>query len=800
MALLAHVAILAQSVTGTVRDETGAPVPFAGVRIGGTARSVHADEEGRFRFERLPAGRYIIIAASPGFRLATDSVQITGDEQITLSLIRSSRELDEVVVNATRVDEQSGIAFTNIGQDEIRIQNLGQDVPYLLSQVPGVVVNSDAGNGIGYTGLRVRGSDATRVNITINGVPVNDAESQGTFWVNMPDLLSSVNSIQVQRGVGASANGAGAFGASINLETNRLNEKPYAETILTAGSFNTLRNTIAAGTGLLGNKFSFDARASRIVSDGFVDRAFSRLHSYYLSAGWYGKKSVLKLINFYGAEKTYQAWNLVPQDTLEAGNRSYNELGRYTDEYGRLRHYSDQTDNYSQNNWQLHYVGQLGSRISFNVTGHYTKGRGYYEEYKEDQDFSSYGIVPPVIMFNDSVVQVAGTTDLIRRRWLDNDFAGGIFNVSYRFSRAFSATLGGGYNSYFGKHFGRVMWMRFAGDAESDHRYYFNTANKNDANIYLKANWQPFEALSFFADLQGRRVEYSFLGPDNSDTLDQQKRVLDFFNPKAGLSYRLSGALSLYASAAVGNKEPNRNDFVENKPSNQPKHETMLDVEAGFRMNNRLVRSALNFYFMEYRNQLVLNGEINDVGASKRINVPSSYRRGIELELSVDPVKWLTLRGNVALSSNKIRDFKEHADFYDISFGYEGNRKIETHKLTDISFSPGLVTSGQMLVRPVNGFEVTISHKYVSRQYLDNTSAIERSIDPYSYFDLRLNYRTPMKYPELTLMAGVYNLLSSVYETNGYSFGWVYNGEREFYNYLAPAAPRNFLAGFTLKF
>ncbi len=785
------------TLSGAVKNEQGEAVPFALVTINNTQRALHANEDGSYSFTKLPAGNYVVSAVSVGFARQIDSVNLQNDQQHNFVLISSNKQLDEVVVNATRVDDNSGMAFSNMDAQTIQKQNLGQDAPFVLQQLTGVVVNSDAGNGVGYTGLRIRGSDATRVNITINGVPVNDAESQGTFWVNMPDLLSSVNSIQVQRGVGASSNGAGAFGATINMETNQLNEKPYAQLISTAGSYNTFRNTVAAGTGLLNNRFVLDARASAITSDGYIDRAYSNLNSYYLSAAYYGKKSVVKLINFRGNEKTYQAWNLVPEDSVKNGNRRYNEIGSYTDENGNKRYYENQTDNYMQNNYQLHFIKHFNNRLHFNLIGHYTKGRGYYEEYKEGQDFERYGMNEPQLMLPDSTF--IQSTDLIRRRWLDNDFVGGIFNLSYRPSADLSFTLGGGYNTYYGKHFGRVMWARYASNSEIDHEYYLNTANKNDANVYLKANWRATGKLNLFADLQHRRVDYSYLGPDNSDTLSQQLQVFNFFNPKLGLSYDLNTHINLYGSAAVGNKEPNRNDFIENRPDNQPKHEQMLDIEAGCRFTSSDLRILVNFYNMQYKNQLVLNGEINDVGASKRINVPVSFRRGIEFELSYRFSSLITLAGNVAYSKNKIVNFDEYVDHYASDYSYLGNLRTQTHQLTDISFSPDLVSSVQLLISPVKGLELAFIHKYVGRQFLDNTSTISRSIDPYGVMDFRLNWKLRSA-PDLTLMLGVYNLLNKKYETNGYTFGWYEGAERITYNYLAPAAPVNFLAGFSLKF
>lgn len=783
-------------LSGKIADSTGKPVPFASVILDKTRYSAVAGPDGAFTMDALPAGTYELKAFALGHSMLKQSIVLDGDLSLDLRLRASATELEEVPVLAGRVNEGSGMAFSNLDKEQLTKRNFGQDVPYVLNEVPNVVASSDAGNFVGYTGIRIRGTDATRINVTINGVPVNDAESQGTFWVNMPDLLTSVNSIQVQRGVGTSVNGAGAFGASVNLETSRLNEKPFATLLSTAGSFNTFRNSFAAGTGLLKNGFVFDARASRITSDGYIDRATSNLHSYYLSGAWYGNKSVVRLINFFGTEKTYQAWNLVSEENLRLGRRTFNELGLYEDELELQRTYDNQVDNYTQNNFQLHIIHQFNSRLSFNATGHYTRGFGYYEEYREDNDAAFYGLnIPPSLMLGSEQVS---STDLIRQRWLDNHFGGAVFNLNLRATSSLNFTLGGGYNSYFGKHFGKVIWARYAGISEKGHQYYFNTANKNDGNLYLKTSWKAHSRLDIFADAQVRSVAYEFLGPDNADTLREQLRSYIFFNPKVGASFRLTSAFDLYASAAVANKEPNRNDFIENKPGNQPQHETLLDIEAGLRFRKGNWCAVLNHYNMNYRNQLVLNGEINDVGASKRINVPVSYRRGLELELGWDINRYFSFSGNASWSVNKIVGFTEYADYYTGAFDYLGNQRLNYMQTTDISFSPSMVSAAQLAIKPFNGFEIALVHKYVGKQYLDNTSTNDRSIDPYSVMDMRMHYTFGKKQP-VTLMLSVYNLLNEEYETNGYTYNFFVDGERQVYNYYAPAAPLNVMGGIRIS-
>ncbi|MEO6302206.1 MAG: TonB-dependent receptor, partial [Bacteroidia bacterium] len=629
---------------------------------------------------------------------------------------------------------------------------------------------------------------------------VNDAESQGTYFVDMPDLVSSTNNIQVQRGLGASSNGAGAFGASINFQTNELKDKPYANIISTTGSYNTFRNTLSAGTGLLNNKFTLDARASNISSDGYIDRAKTNLQSYYVAAGYYGKKSVLKFINFYGQEKTYQAWNYVDEDSIKKGNRTYNSCGEYYDANGNVKYYKNETDNYKQNNFQLHFIHQVNSKLSFNLTGHYTKGRGYYEQYKQGQSFANYNMQEPVLYVNDSTNLTITSTDLIRRLWLDNDFAGGIFNFNFTPNSKLAFTLGGGYNTYYGKHFNRVVWAQYASNSEIDHQYMFNTANKNDGNVYLKTNFKPVSNLNVFVDLQVRNVEHRFLGFNDSLASQMQNQSYTFFNPKLGLSYDASANLNLYASMSIGNKEPNRDDFVQSTPNSRPKPEHLMDIEAGVKYSKRNIYLAANFYDMQYKDQLVLNGKINNVGAYNRVNVAGSYRRGVELEANVNLGKFFAIGGNVTFSQNKINNFVEYIDSSDASYSiYTQYKKVYSN--TDISFSPNVISSVMFVIKLVKNMEITFINKYVDRQYLDNTSNVKRSIDPYNVVDARFNYTIKTKViPEISFMFSVHNLLSAKYETNGYTFSYYTDATLSTYNYKAPAAPINFLGGISLKF
>ncbi len=537
--------------------------------------STQTNEDGGFEIENMKKGNYIIHFSILGFQLRTDTIEIQKNKTLEIELQENVILMDAIIVSSTRVDDKSGLAFSTIKKEEMQEQNTGQDLPYLLNQQTSVVTTSDAGAGIGYTGIRIRGSDATRVNVTINGIPVNDAESQGTFWVDLPDIASSIDNIQIQRGVGSSTNGAGAFGGSLNIETTKLNPKPYTEFNSTAGSFNSFKNTINLGSGLLNDKFAVDVRLSKLSSAGFMDRASSDLKSYYLSGAYYGKKSIVKFITFTGYEETYQAWNGVPESRLNGDIQGMNDyiarnsldaedasnlLNSSSRTYNQYT-YSNQVDHYVQNYYQLHFSHEFNRHWNSNIALHYTKGKGYYEEYRKNDAFSDYGL-------NDVIVGTTTitSTNLIRRRWLNNDFCGTTYSLNYSNTKNFSATLGGAYNYYRGLHYGEIIWAQYASNSLPNTNYYNDTANKSDFNVYLKGNYLIADKLNLYADLQYRTVDYSFLGY-NSDLINvQQSAVLSFFNPKYGINYAINDKVSVYASYAIGNKEPSRDDYTQSTP------------------------------------------------------------------------------------------------------------------------------------------------------------------------------------------------------------------------------------------
>lgn len=683
----------------------------------------------------------------------------------------SIRQLNEVVVSATRANQKTGMAFTNVYQKDIKKMNLGQDMPFLLNQLPSVVVSSDAGAGVGYTGIRIRGTDPTRINVTLNGVPYNDSESQGTYWVNMPDFASSAQSIQVQRGVGTSTNGAGAFGASININTLGYEQDAYGETNFTVGSFNTLKTNVLASTGLLSNHFVVDARLSKLSSDGYIDRASSDLKSFYISAGYYGKNNFVRFNAFSGKEKTYQAWEGVPESLLKT-DRTFNP---YT--------YDNQVDDYQQDHYQLISSFKLNNNWTFNPILHYTKGRGFYEQFKPEDKYSNYGL-PNVVIGTTTLKK----TDIIRRKWLDNDFYGATYSFDYQSNKKFSANIGGAWNKYDGDHFGEIIWAKNASTADLRYRWYESNALKTDFNIYTKGYYQVSEALNFFTDLQYRTVTYDMKGTGDKRQDITQKSNYKFFNPKFGVNYQVSKTTSVYASYAVGNKEPSRQDFVDNAPK-APLAENLQDLEIGYRLAGTKLSFDANFYYMNYKNQLVLTGQVNGVGEAIRVNVPKSYRAGLELSATVKLAEKWKLAANTTFSQNKIKNFTETV------VNYDGDAdKINKFAKTDISFSPNLISGGQLFYAPAKNVEFAWMTKYVSKQFMDNTSDDKRSLDAFFVNDIRASYSIkPKIVKELTFSLLVNNIFNHLYESNGYTYSYIYDKQVTTENFYYPQAGTNFL-------
>ncbi len=690
--------------------------------------------------------------------------------------------LQPVEVQAIRAAEKAPFAKTDLTKKEIEKNNLGQDLPFLLNQAPSVVVNSDAGNGVGYTGIRIRGTDATRINVTLNGIPYNDAESQGTFFVDLPDFASSAGSIQVQRGVGTSTNGAGAFGASINLSTNELNKTFYVATNNSYGSFNTHKNNIQFGSGLLGNHFTIDGRLSSIRSEGYIDRAKSNLGSFYLSTAYTDDRHSLRLNVFSGREKTYQAWNGVPEYLL-ATERTFNSSG--TEKPGDP--YDNETDNYTQTHYQLFYNHKLNSYWKGNLAVFLTRGKGYYEQYKAGRYLADYGLPD----YFDGMTTIT-STDLVRRLWLDNYFYGSIFSLQYQQKKT-QLVLGGGYNAYDGQHYGEIKWAAVQAAVPANYRWYDLTAYKKDLSLYgkwtqqLNKNWQSF------VDIQVRNIDYRIHGFRDNPALEINKNFT-FLNPKAGITYS-DKKWQAYISYALAGKEPNRDDF-EAGNTQQPNAERLHDVELGVERKMGKTSWGANLYYMYYHNQLVLTGKINDVGAYTRTNIPKSHRAGIELQGKAILASWMNLAANISFSENKIKGYTEYLDDYD-----NGGQQTRFYNKTDISFSPSVVAGANVNFIPVKNAEISLINKYVGRQYLDNTSQRSRSLNPYYLQDIRLSYTVETKIVKAAnIILQLNNVFNKKYEPNGYSFSYIYGGELTTENYYYPMAGTNFMVGVNLKF
>lgn len=793
-------------LVGKVLDaSTKEPIVAASIRIG--TQTATTNDAGVFEVKNLAKGVYQLTIASIGYEENVQPVQLQQlSERLVFTLLRKETTLQPLEVTSVRAAEQAPFTKTNLSKAQIAKNNLGQDLPFLFNQTPSAVVTSDAGNGVGYTGIRIRGTDATRINVTLNGIPYNDAESQGTFFVNIPDFASSLSSVQIQRGVGTSSNGAGAFGATINLSTNETIEKPYAEFNNTYGSFNTWKNTVKAGSGLLNNHFTVDVRLSQISSDGFIDRAFSNLKSFAISTAYLSKKTSVRFNIFSGKEKTFQAWNGVPEAKLRndaAGllNHYYNNMGvlYFTEaDSANLFNsnprkfngflYPNQTDNYQQDHYQLFVNHAISKKISFNAATFLTYGRGYYEEYKNSAKFSSYGL--PNLMINGSEIQ---RTDLVRQLWLNNYFYGGIFSANYKDVNK-EITLGGAINQYDGDHYGNIVWANMG--INKDHRWYNFTAKKTDANIYTKAQVKLTNELQFMGDLQYRTVGYHFTGTRKYPTLHVNENY-HYFNPKVGMYYAHK-LFNAYISYAIANKEPNRNDFEIESTLPKPQTETLNDLEIGFNQQRKNYQWGITGYYMHYNNQLVLTGKLNDVGDPIRANIPNSYRLGIELQGKLAITSWIGLEANAAFSQNKVTNFVESVPVYDANFEFTGYNNT-VHKSSNIAFSPNTVINALVNVFPTKNLELSFINKYVGKQYLDNASNEARKINSYFVQDIRAIYTCKKWLKETNLVLQVNNVFNKQYETNGYTYSYFYTTTPVTENFYFPMAGTNFMLALQVK-
>lgn len=773
--LIAAVTFAQTPITGTVTDEESKPLPGATVILknGLREKTAFTDEAGSFRFDGVAGEQYRLTVTYVGMKTFEESFILSGEQTFRVVMKRLDYFLEPLELKAIRASDRAPFTKTDISGRELDKINLGQDIPFLLNQAPSVTVNSDAGNGVGYTYIHIRGTDASRINVTLNGIPYNDAESQGTYFVDLPDFTSSVSSVQIQRGVGTSTNGSAAFGATINLSTNEFHADPYAQADNSYGSFNTWKNTIRVGTGLIGQHFTVDARLSRITSDGYIDRAASNLQSYYISPAYTGRHTSVRLNLFSGKEKTYQAWYGVPQDSLST-HRTYNPAG--TEKPGAP--YDNQTDNYWQKHYQLFVNQQINPRLSFNVATFLTRGYGYYEEYKAGQAYADYGLAD-VVVGSDTLT----STDLVRQRWLDNYFYGQIFSLQYKYAKD-EVTFGGSWSRYDGKHYGNITWSSNGGIAPG-YEYYRYPALKTDNNIYLKWLHSLTNAWNLFGDLQYRNVRHNMDGFEGNGELIVHRRF-NFFNPKLGASYMKNG-YHAYISYALAHREPNRDDF-QASPSEQPTYETLHDFEAGADRKTNRYNWGVTLFYMLYDNQLVLTGKINDVGSYTRVNVPNSYRAGVELQGSYVLNKSVNIGGNLSLSRNKISAFTEYIDNYD---NYKQN--VVEHNNTDISFSPSVIGGATLNLIPFKNAAINLSGKFVGRQYMDNTENQDRMLKGYYTQDARFAYTVhDFLFSEWNLALQVNNVFNKKYEPNGYTYPYIYGGELVNDNYYYPMAGTNF--------
>ncbi|QCX40704.1 TonB-dependent receptor [Aureibaculum algae] len=774
------------TVSGNVLDQNEQPLPGTTVLIKDTKSGTATDLKGFYKL-KLSKGQYTLVFSFMGQSISK-SFYLYADKELDIKISENPKLLDEVLVKAVRVDATSPITHSNLEKVEIEKRNLGQDIPILMNYMPSVVTTSDAGAGIGYTGIRVRGVSAQSTNITINGIPYNDQESLGTFWVNLPDFSSSVENLQLQRGVGTSTNGSGAFGASINVLTDAISESANGEISNSFGSFNTRKHTVKFSTGLLNDHIEFAGRLSQIKSDGYVDRAQANLKSYFLQAAYVDDNTLLKAVVFGGHENTYLAWNGIEDLDVLENNRTYNISGSYMDVNGNPQFYENEVDDYKQDHFQLHWNQHITNNWSTNIGLNYTYGRGYYEQYKEEESFSDYGLAE--INVGATVID---ETDLVRRKWLDNDFYVANASVNYKKDNL-NITAGGSYSYYDGDHFGKVIWAQFSGDNSINHRYYDGNGTKKDFSLFTKATYKLNDKFSLFGDLQLRMVDYETSGLNS----DRVPLVIDknynFFNPKAGVTYFLNPENNLYFSYARANREPNKDDFEANA---NVKPEQLNDFELGWRYDKGNIKVNSNIYYMLYNEQLVLTGALDDVGSPIRANSGESYRLGLEIDAQIQFLDQFAIQPAVALSTNKNIKYKTQLDGELVNLGK-----------TNISFSPDIVASNAFVYRPLNNLQISFLSKYIGQQYMGNTDSDTSKLDSYFVSDFNLFYELKPKsiFKSIVFSALVNNIFNKKYVSNGYYY--TYDDTWSVPNQTTtiegagyyPQATTNFLVGVTLKF
>jgi iron complex outermembrane receptor protein len=758
---------------GKVVDENNQPLVGATVLVKEQSQGTSTNYDGEFTIQ-LENGNHTLVISYVGFRSLTKSIAVNSNKEILFTLVSNENILEEVLVSAVRVKANAPVTHSNLGKKELAKRNLGQDIPILMNYLPSVVSSSDAGAGVGYTYIRVRGSDASRVNVTINGIPYNDAESQGTFWVNMGDFASSVENLQLQRGVGTSTNGSGAFGASLNILTDAVSAEAGGEISNSFGSYGTRKHTVKFTTGKLNNHFELAGRVSKIKSNGYIDRASSDLKTYFLQGSYTDKNTLIKALVFGGHEKTYQAWYGIDAIQLKENRRQ----NPYT--------YDNETDNYWQDHYQLHWNEKLNKNWSTNIGLNYTRGKGFFEQFKGESATSKYN---DVVEATTTSWDGKPATDLIVRRWLDNHFYVVNGNITYK-KGSFEIISGGSYSNYTGDHFGEVIWAKqFAPTANIRDRYYFSDATKNDFSVFSKATFNFTDNLIAMIDVQGRFINYKTDGLTSDRNPLNINNTFNFFNPKVGLTYVIDEENSIYASYARANREPNRSDFENGETV---KHESLNDFELGWRLKNNIVQLNTNLYFMIYDNQLIQTGGLNDVGEYLRENVKDSYRVGLEIDANVKVSKKFNINQNLTISSNKIKNFILDRD--------GAQRNIGT---TNIAFSPNIIAGNTLSYNLTESFQVSLLSKFVGEQYLSNTDTEASLLDNYFTSDLNFIYelKTNSIFKSIVFSGVVNNLFDKEYVDRGYTYLDYWTGPTSFeVQGYYPQATRNFLVGLTLNF
>lgn len=759
------------SVGGKIADSNGNPLVGATVVVENTLLGVSSGKDGSFVVNHLKSGNYTLVVSYMGYDTKKVDVTVHENVYVNITLNESSLMCEEVVVSATRASTRMPIAQSTMDKEMVRASNSGFDVPYLLEMLPSVVATSEGGIGIGNTTLRIRGTDHTRINVTINGIPLNDAESQGVYWVDLPDFASSVDNVQVQRGVGTSTNGAAAFGATVNFQTVTLNPEPFAAVDLFAGSYNTQKISGRVGTGLINGKFSFEGRYSQLRSDGYIKNGGSDHKSMFFTGAWHGAKSLVRFNVMHGEEHTDITWTGTPSYMLNT-DRRYNPEGLYTDESGNVQRYNDQTDNYWQTHYHLISSHSLSENLTLNATLHLTDGKGYYEEYKADRALKKYGL--PNVAIGTEIID---TSDLIQRKWMDNVFYGAISSLNYS-NGNFEATFGGGWNRHDGDHFGKILWAQYNTGLPKNYEWYKNNGLKTDWNLFAKSTWQVNDFISIYADVQYREVLYKLKGIDSDIADIDQNHNWKFFNPKTGAVIKFLSSHEMYYSFGIANREPARSDLKDGQKYGDdyiPKPERLYDWELGYRFKHQMVAFNANLYYMLYKDQLVLTGELTDVGYAKMDNVPNSYRAGVELMFGMKPTSWLKIGLNTTLSRNIIKDYTQFIDVYDNpDDGNWLNQETKDLGNTTISFSPSMVASGMLTIMPLKNLSFSLISKYVGRQYIDNSESKDRMLDAYWVNNLKLDYTFSLKGAKTIFVQGMLNnVLNAKYISNA----WIYRAK-----------------------